>query len=214
VIKLKKLFRFMSIIFFLSIVILSSSVFAGKGDHIYDRNGINKITGTKFNRYGFDENGFDKYGYNCHGFDCNEFDRNRYTKTGFDTNGMNRFTHTDRTPTGENIYGRTENGVEHIWQVCYIHSGYNDKGFNRDGVHKITKTKFDLDGLDRHGFDTERKHYLTGTRLSPQGFSYRGFYEIGDLTGFNEFTQSHLDDNGLNLYGEKEKQLSGGCSVA
>ena len=94
--------------FFLSIVFLnffSYSTNALGDDHIFDQNGINKVTGTKFNIYGFDKDGFDKSGYNCNGFDRNGFNRDGYTFNGFERDThINKYTGTKYSPKNLDIY--------------------------------------------------------------------------------------------------------------
>lgn len=154
----------------------------------FDQNGIHKITGTKFDQYGFDRNHFRADGY---------------THTGFNKCFIHKDTGTEYSPEipgqpSYNIHGYTRDGIEIYNKVCYVFCGYNIKGFDRYSRHRDTGTRYDPDGFDRHGFNRHGIHKDTGTKLSPQGFDYRGF----DSNHFNVFTQCDYDLDNLNYLGE------------
>ena len=44
-------------------------------DDEFDKHGIHKVTGTKFNEAGYDRLGYDVVGFNKNGFDKNGFDK-------------------------------------------------------------------------------------------------------------------------------------------
>ena len=56
----------------------------------YDRDGLEKVTGTGFDVDGYDQNGYDKDGYYRDGYDKKGYDVDGYNKKGYDKDGYNK----------------------------------------------------------------------------------------------------------------------------
>ena len=57
-------------------------IFSRRDKYGFDKNGMHKATGTRFNKDGFDKEGYDKEGYDKEGYD-----KYGYNKNGFDKDG-------------------------------------------------------------------------------------------------------------------------------
>ena len=64
---------------------------------IFNKQGINKITGKKYDVYGYDESGYNKDGfdkYEIHKETGTEYDKDGFDKSGFNTDGIHKITRT------------------------------------------------------------------------------------------------------------------------
>lgn len=83
----------------------------------FDKNGINKITGTKYDKYGYDINWFDKNGFKWDGkhietntyFNPEGYDRDGYDKNGFNKEGINLI-----TGNNKDIFGKQKHDYQSI----------------------------------------------------------------------------------------------------
>ena len=106
-------------------VIVSSSKFSNLNKYGFDKNGIHKDTGNRYDANGFNIDGF------------NKDTGNRYDRNGFDRSGLNKDTNYKFDPNDFNrdgIHNETKNE-------------YDPNGFNRDGIHKDTGTFFNKENV-------------------------------------------------------------------
>ena len=170
----------------------------------FNKEGINKITGTKY-----DENGYDKYGYDEKRFDkysIHEITGKKYDVNGYNIEGYNK--------KGYDIEGYNKKG--------YDIEGYNRKGFDKEGINKDTGTKFDKDGYDKDGYDEEgfskeginRKGQTREDKIENENVrrkNYLGLLNKAEKLGKGEMTleeyiktsKTSIDD--LIIFAKKEK---------
>ena len=120
-------------------------------EQVIDKDGYHKITGTKFDEYGFDKDGFDYGGYHKTTdtkFDEYGYDKDGFTRYGWSLDGINKYTLTKFDKDGFDING-------------FNKYGYNRLGWTRDGINKITGTAFDKHGYNKYGNDKDGfgKHF-------------------------------------------------------
>lgn len=149
---------------------------------------INKNTGTRYDKNGFDVTGIHKdtlTGYDQEGYDNSGFDKDGYDRYGFDKKRIHRDTLTEYDP----------DGYDGWWGLDK--DGYDRKGFNWDGIHKDTKGKYDPDGFDKDGYNIE-------------GFDRDGFDKFGyDREGFNKdgYNGEGYNREGINRAGFDKKGI-------
>jgi len=167
--------------------------FYGKG---HPKEGLHRITGTKYDPYGFDIKGF------WHRY--NE-ETGEYEETGLKEN-----------PEGWNAYGE---------RITYNVHGYpsistvDEYGFDIDGYFHPPIVLFDENGYvnfhggqvlfpkssnhlqkyDVHGFDKDGIHRDTGTFLNPENFDRRGYWYIQDENGEYVNTYKFENDEGWTI---------------
>ena len=137
----------------------------------FNREGINKDTGTKYNLEGYNIFGYDKDGYNEEGYN-----RQGFSRMGFNREGINKDTGTKYDLEGYDINGYNEegynkNGYNHEGydKDGYDKEGYNKIEFNRDGINKTTGLKYNEYGFDYKGINSE-----TGTEYDKEGYDING----------------------------------------
>ncbi len=164
--------------------------------------GLNKYTGTKYDRFNVDQKGFDrehryigifnkKQNTNLFTkityYDLNELDYLGFDKNGFDKDGIHK-------DTGEKY---DENG--------YDVNSLDNRCFNRDGNYKnIDGSKYDNEGYDQHdvnreGFDKNNIHITTKNNFNPRGFDVDGNHK----DTFTKFNPKGFDKNFTHKNGTK-----------
>lgn len=117
---------------------------------------INKNTGTRYDKNGFDVTGIHKdtlTGYDQEGYDNSGFDKDGYDRYGFDKKRIHRDTLTEYDPDGyDGWWGLDKDGYN---GEGYNREGINRAGFDKKGIHKDTLTEYDTDGFDKNGYDKE-----------------------------------------------------------
>ncbi|MGL5902415.1 MAG: GIY-YIG nuclease family protein [Cetobacterium sp.] len=123
-------------------------------ENSFNRDGIHRITETKYNPEGYDKDGYDKFGFNIRGvnkvtqkkYALDGYDRfgyniNGYDKNNFSRDGIHRITETKYSPEGYDKDGYDRFG--------YNINGYDKNNFSRDGIHKTTQIKYNPEDYDR-----------------------------------------------------------------
>lgn len=167
----------------------------------FNKEGIHKITKTKYDERGYDKDRFDAEGYNIHKFDRNGI--HKYTKTKYNEKGVDCEGYDERgfKVRGKRIHKETGTLFN---PEGYDAEGYNEKGFNSDGINRrnfnreginlTTKTRFDTDGYDIDFYDEDGYH--KDTNFSREGI-HRETKTFYDPNG--------LDVDGYNNQGEDKK---------
>ena len=84
-------------------------------EQVIDKDGYHKITGTKFDEYGFDKDGFDYGGYHKTTdtkFDEYGYDKDGFTRYGWSLDGINKYTLTKFDKYGFDKYGFDKDGLD------------------------------------------------------------------------------------------------------
>ena len=167
----------------------------------FNKDGIHKVTGTKYNPEGYDAYGYDKDGFNevaYHKDTHTLYDPEGYTRKGFNKDGIHKLTGTIYDPDGFDKLGHDKNGFRRsgsntITGTNYDVNGYDVRGFNKEGIHRDTNSKYDPDGFDRTGHDA-------------YGFNRDGVNKLGfRKDGFNVKTNSLYDQKGYDIDGYDSK---------
>ena len=159
------------------------------------KTGLNLITGTKYDKDGFDINGFNKD--HIHKITNKKFDDEGYDYKGYDRNGFNRKGIHRVTKTKYNEKGYDK----HFFNKDGIYYWFKDRkndtsGFRADGINVETGTKYsdvgyDIDGIDKYGFDPDGIIHFDAS-----GYNKRGF----DRTGIHRITGTIYDEDGFDIY--------------
>lgn len=173
----------------------------------FNKEGINKETGTSYDLEGYDRQGFNKNG--THRDTGTKYDKEGYDREGFNYHGINKYTHTKYNQQGFDSRGYDKEG--------YDKRGFNIAGFNREGLNRFTNTKYSesgygIDGFNRNGYDLSgynregyNKQGFDREGFDREGFNRRGFGRDGyNREGFN---QRGFDRDGFNKEGFNEEGI-------
>ena len=183
-----------------------------------DANDMNNyLTGTNYNREGYDKDGYNKQGYdrdgfakdgfNSQGYDVEGYDRDGYDKEGFNREGYDKEGY-DRE--GYDVEGYDREGYN---KEGYDRDGYDKDGFNRDGYDKdgFNRDGYDKDGFNRDGYDKDgfNRDGYDKDGFNREGYDKDGFNREGyDKEGFNRegydkdgFDREGYDKNGFDREG-------------
>lgn len=165
----------------------------------FNRKGIHRETGTKFNPQGFDVDGYDIEGYNAEGYDRNGLNRKGFDKRGYDKQGLNRsgYDKEGYNAEGYDSKGFNRDGIHRETQELYDKDGYDRYGFDRNGIHRITKQTVDEQGYDKDGFNKKGIHRDTRRKIGPDGYNKNGF----NIEGIHRDTHEKYDPNGFDWFG-------------
>lgn len=167
----------------------------------FNKDGINLVTGIKYDENGYDAHGFDKNGFNAAGFHREThtlYAPDGFSRKGFNKQGINKETGTKYDKNGYDKYGTDargfrKSGTNSLTKTKYDEKGYDINGFNKNGEHQITKTKYDLEGYDQKGYDKD-------------GYNRNGYNSLGfNREGFNVLTNSYFDKKGYDVNGYDSK---------
>ena len=164
-------------------------IFSRRDKYGFDKNGMHKATGTKFNK-----DGFDKYGIHRNG---TQLDENGFYVTGFNKDGLNK---DGERPEGNGSYDVQsytephtldfENGIHKV-----TGTRYDVNGFDISGVHKVTGTKFDENGITNNKTQFD-KYGIDQYGFGKDGFDRDGYNKDGfDKDGVNRETKVGFDIN-------------------
>jgi len=167
---------------------------------VWNRENINKLTGTQYTRDGYDKDGWSKADSNGQIWNRDKinketntiYDSEGYARDGFNSDGWNRDNINKETNT---IYD-TEG---------YARDGFNSDGWNRDNINQETNTIYDIDGYDRAGFNTEgwnrdNINKETGTLYGLDGYDRDGYNTEGyDISGWSRPDQNNQIWNKNNI---------------
>lgn len=138
----------------------------------YNKEGIHKETGTKYNKEGYDRKGYNKGGYNIYG------EKKVEKITPFKV----IFKSITREKKEENIQEKKvekkkivdfkDNKTNEIKEKCkYNLLGYDENGYDKEG--------YDIFGYNKLGFSKDKIHKFTQTRYNREGYDYEGYNEDG-----------------------------------
>ena len=111
---------------------------------------LNKYTGTRFNRDGYDIDGFNADGIDREGFNRFGRDKDGYFRNGFNQKGIHKITQTIFNPDGVTAHGFREDGINIETGTIYDKSGFDFEGYDKNGFNK---EGYDREGYDRYGFN-------------------------------------------------------------
>ena len=178
-----------------------------------DANDMNNyLTGTNYNREGYDKDGYNKQGYNRDGFakdgfNSQGYDKEGYDRDGYDKEGFNRdgYDKEGYDREGYNKEGYDRDGYD---KEGYDRDGYDKEGFNRDGYDKegFDRDGYDKEGYDRDGYDKEgfNRDGYDKEGFDRDGYDKEGFDREGyDKEGFNRegYDREGYDREGYNKEG-------------
>ena len=165
---------------------------------------INKNTGTKYDKNGFDVEGIHKdtlTEYDPDGYDNWSRDKNGYDRNGFDVTGIHKDTLAEYDPDGYDMWGEDR-------------EGFDRNGFDREGIHKDTKDEYDPEGFDKDGYDKEEfdrdgfdKFGYNREGFNKEGYNRKGYNKEGinragfDKKGIHKDTLTEYDTDGYDKDG-------------
>ena len=183
-----------------------------------DANDMNNyLTGTSYDREGYDKDGYNKQGYNRDGFAKDGFNSQGYDKDGFNRDGYDKdgFNRDGYDKDGFNRDGYDKDGFnrEGYDKDGFNREGYDKDGFNRDGYDKdgFNREGYDKDGFKRDGYDKDgfNRDGYDKDGFNREGYDKDGFNREGyDKDGFNRegydkdgFNREGYDKNGFDREG-------------
>ena len=121
------------------VLISNFDIMLGLFNREWGQYGVNKITNTHYDVFGYDEDGYDRHGYDRDGYDKHGFNKKGFNRRGYYRDGYDR-------------YGFNRNGINK-----YTGTLYNPKGFKKNRIHNETHGEFDqndfnIDGYRKDGF--------------------------------------------------------------
>ena len=177
-----------------------------KKDPEFEKYRYHLVHGEWIDKEGFFANGFNRYGihketgdkYDLEGYAIDGLDKEGYRRNGFNEKGIHKETGTKFDSENNDIYGFNQDAIHKVTGTKYDEYDYDYRGFDKNGNNARTGTKYDENGYDKfgygvNGFNEKGVHKDTGTKFDKNGYSKDGIHKD---TG-TKFNKNGFEISGL-----------------